>query len=85
MAGQSTGRTKENEMTTETTTHLHDLGITISVPELEAEQLATMRTLLMEEIAEVVRRFNAETSPLTGATVHAYVSYDGAAECGEHR
>jgi len=72
-------------MTTETTTHLHDLGITISIGDLEAVQLREMREILEAEMRALVYRVNAKTAALTGQSVTFWTSYDGASECGEHK
>jgi hypothetical protein len=64
--------------------HLHDLGITISVGDLDPMQLVVLRSVLSEEIAELVRRVNAETASLTGQEIDWRVSYDGSRECGAH-
>jgi hypothetical protein len=67
-----------------TTTHRHDLGITISAGDLEVEQLAAMRRILEREVQALVERVNVETSALTGMKVGWFVSYDGSRECGDH-
>jgi hypothetical protein len=70
--------------TIETTTHRHDLGITISVGDLEPMQLAAMRRILEREVQRLVERVNVETHAVTGTATGWYVSYDGSRECGEH-
>jgi len=66
-----------------TATHRHDLGITISVGDLEPEQLREMREILEAEMRALVYRVNVKTAALTGQTVDWHVSYDGSRECGE--
>jgi hypothetical protein len=75
--------TTQPEPTTEAK-HYHDLGITISVGDLEPEQLAAMRIVLETGVQALVKRVNDETSALTGQTVGWAVTYDGSRECGEH-
>jgi len=71
-------------METTAATHRHDLGITISVGDLEPEQLAAFRRILEREVQTLVERVNVETYAVAGTKVGWYVSYDGSRECGEH-
>jgi hypothetical protein len=73
------------DTTTAPTTHLHDLGISISAGDLEPAQLAAMRAILEREVQALVERVNIETFALTGTKVGWYVNYDGSVACGEHR
>jgi hypothetical protein len=66
-----------------TASHVHDLGITVSIGDLEPSQLREMRAILEAEMQALVERVNAKTAALTGQTVDWYVSYDGSRECGE--
>jgi hypothetical protein len=67
-----------------TATHLHDLGITISIGDLEPAQLGVVRSILRAEVDALVERVNAATFHLTGQAVYWDVTLDGAARCGEH-
>lgn len=64
--------------------HRHDLGITISVGDLQATQIVALRTILEREVQALVERVNSDTAALTGQRVGWFVSYDGYRECGEH-
>jgi len=67
-------------MTTETTTHLHDLGITISVAELDPEMYERTLLFLKVQVRQLVDKVNAEL----GNAASFSVTYDGNRECGEH-
>ena len=68
-------------MTTETTRHLHDLGITISAGDLDPETLAKVRLYLQVQVQRLVEQTNIEIGE---TKVGWSVTYDGNRECGEH-
>lgn len=72
------------ETTTATTNHKHDLGITVSIGDLEPDQLRVLRRILFDAVSAAVDGVNDATFALTGEKAYAYVSYDGLRECGEH-
>jgi hypothetical protein len=78
--GTTTQTTRENEMTTETT-HLHDLGITISAGDLTPEQMEAVRLVLRVQVQALVERINNEIGE---TKVGWSTTYDGSRECGEH-
>lgn len=89
----ATHRNGANEMTTETTTHRHDLGITISAAEVPADLMPYLRAGLRQAIESAIEDWTKDSdldidddmlARLGAISIDAFVSYDGSRECGEH-
>jgi hypothetical protein len=78
-------------MTTETqTTHLHDVGFTISVGEVPAHLVQAVINELREKLEAISEDWmkdewdSRRVELLAPYRPNAQLTYNGAAECGEH-